>query len=69
MNMLLAVADRGLGACWVGMFREDALRKSFDIPIHIIPVAIIPVGHTKSKEKPRKRKSLEEIVYQEKFGQ
>ena len=69
MNLLLAVADRGLGACWVGMFREDALRKSFDIPMHIIPVAIIPVGHTKSKEKPRKRKSLEEIVYQEKFGQ
>jgi nitroreductase len=22
MNLLLAVCDRGLGACWVGMFRE-----------------------------------------------
>ena len=68
MNLLLAVADIGLGACWVGMFREEALRESFNIPEHLRPVAIIPVGHTKSKEKPRPRKSLSELVYHESFS-
>ena len=65
MNLLLAAADIGLGACWVGMFREEALRELFKVPAHIKPVAIIPVGHTKSKVKPRKRKTLAQIVYYE----
>jgi len=30
MNLLLAAADVGLGACWVGMFREEALREAFN---------------------------------------
>ena len=68
MNLLLAVSDIGLGACWVGMFREEALRDSFNIPEHLKPVAIIPVGHTKSKENPRPRKSLSELVYHESFS-
>jgi nitroreductase len=68
MNLLLAVADIGLGACWVGMFREDALRESFNIPEHLTPVSIIPIGHTNSKEKPRPRKPLTEIVYHEYFS-
>lgn len=68
MNLLLAVTDIGLGACWVGMFREEALRDQFKIPAQLKPVAIIPVGHTKSKEKPRKRKSLNKLVFYEKLG-
>jgi len=65
MNLLLAAANIGLGACWVGMYREEALREIFNIPAHMKPVAIIPVGHTKSKVKPRKRKPFNEIVYYE----
>lgn len=67
MNLLLAVCDRGLGACWVGMFHEDRLREALKIPSTIRPVAIIPVGHTKSKEKPRPRKPLKELVHYETF--
>ena len=67
MNMLLAVCGCGLGACWVGMFREEKLREALNIPRPIKPVAIIPVGHTKSKEKPRLRKPLEELVHHETF--
>jgi len=65
MNLLLAAADVGLGACWVGMFREEALREAFNIPSSVIPVAIIPVGHTRSKERPRRRKALDELVSSE----
>ncbi len=67
MNMLLAVTDIRLGACWVGLFREYFLIEQFELPDNLKPVAIIPVGHTKSKEKPRKRKSLDEIMYYEKI--
>jgi len=67
MNLLLAVADLGLGACWVGLFDEDSLRDAFQIPTHLKPVAIIPIGHTKSKEKPRKRKQLKEFVFYKAF--
>jgi nitroreductase len=68
MNLLLAAADKGLGACWVGMFREEALREDFGLPPNIRPVAIIPMGHTRSKEKPRPRKTKEELVYEEFWG-
>jgi nitroreductase len=68
MNLLLAVTDIGLGACWVGMFREKALREDFNIPAHVRPVAIIPVGHTISKERPRPRKAREELLFVERWG-
>jgi len=65
MNLLLAATDQGLGACWVGMFREEALKEILNLPPEIKPVAIIPIGHTKSKEKSRPRKPLEELVHYE----
>lgn len=67
MNLLLAVTDRGLGACFVGMFREEAHMDVLNLPPGIKPVAIIPIRHTKSKEKPRSRKSLEELIYYETY--
>jgi nitroreductase len=63
MNLLLAAADLGMGACWVGLFREDKLREVFNLPSNLLPVAIVPFGHTNSKEKPRKRKTVEELLY------
>jgi nitroreductase len=68
MNLLLAAADMGLGACWVGMFREESLSEDFCIPPNIRPVAIIPLGHTRSQVKPRPRRPREELVYEETWG-
>ena len=65
MNLLLAASYRELGACWVGMFREEALRDSFSIPPNVKPVAVIPVGHTRSKVNIRPRKGLNELVFTE----
>jgi nitroreductase len=69
MNLLLAAANRNLGACWVGMYREDALSKILNLPSTIRPIAIIPIGHTTSKEKPGPRKPLEELVHYERYEQ
>jgi nitroreductase len=67
MNLLLAVANRGMGACWIGMYREDALSQVLNLPATIRPVAIVPIGHTTSKEKPRPRKPLQDLIHYETY--
>jgi nitroreductase len=67
MNLLLAATNRGLGACWVGMYREDALSRVINLPPSIRPVAIIPIGYTKSKEQPRPRKPLKALIHEESY--
>lgn len=63
-HICLAAASMGLGTCWVCNFDESKLRKAFNLPEHIEPIAIIPIGQmaegTYAPEK--KRKQLDEIV-------
>lgn len=66
-NMLLAACAIGLGACWVGAFREEMVRQALDIPSHVRPVAIIPVGYPSESPVPRRRRPMREIVYRETF--
>jgi len=44
-NMLLAVTDLGLGACWVGAFDEDKVSQILNLPSQLRPVVILPVGY------------------------
>ncbi len=67
MLLLLAAANRGLGACWVGMFRTTALSQALNLPPEIIPIAIVPIGHTTSKEKPPPRTPLKDLIHYEKY--
>jgi nitroreductase len=48
-NLLLAVHNEGLGACWVGAFSEKAVCDILDLPDGIRPLAIIPIGVPKTK--------------------
>lgn len=66
-NLLLAAYSLQLGACWVGLIDEEIIKRKLNIPAGIRPVAIIPIGHTKSKTKPTPRKPLEDVVFQESF--
>jgi nitroreductase len=43
-NLLLTVHALGLGAVWVGAFKEDEVARVLDLPPHLRPVAIVPVG-------------------------
>lgn len=47
-NMLLAARDLGLGTVWTGVYpveeRMAGMRTLFEIPSHIIPFAVVPVG-------------------------
>lgn len=44
-HILLLAADNGLGACWVGAFDEKEVLKILNLPSHVRPVAIIPIGY------------------------
>lgn len=53
-NILLAAEALGLGAVWTAVYpgKElmDFVRKELNIPKHIIPLNIIPVGHPTGEE-------------------
>lgn len=67
-NMLLTVHNLGLGACWIcHLPSKRDLRKIFNIPKTMSPVAYILIGHKKqeSREMPRKYNLGELIGFNE----
>jgi len=66
-NMLLAVCALGLGACWVGAFREDEIKRILKIPRGLRPVAIVPIGHPAERPSPPSKRTLKKIVHHESF--
>ena len=61
-NMLLTITALGLGSCWVGGFDINALKVLLQLPKHIEPMAILPVGYPAKVPSPPPRLSLDEIV-------
>jgi nitroreductase len=57
-NILLAAHAMGLGACWLGIYpregRVAGMRKLIQLPVHIIPFALLSLGY------PAEKKSFEE---------
>ncbi|MBN1919138.1 MAG: nitroreductase family protein [Verrucomicrobia bacterium] len=43
-NLLVVAHMLGYGACWVGAFDEKKACDALDVPDHLRPVAIVPVG-------------------------
>lgn len=62
-NLLLLVEDKGLAACWVGAFNETKVSQLLNLPSHIRPVAIIPIGYPAEKGIHTPRKDLDEILH------
>jgi len=67
-NILLSVHALGLGACWVGAFREDAVKTVLNIPEGVRPVAIIPIGWPAEKPGMPRKKPLSSVVHYETYG-
>jgi nitroreductase len=58
-NILIAATDRGLGACWLGLYpspgRPEKTRELLGIPKHVTPLAAIAVGHPGEEKPPADR--------------
>lgn len=66
-NFLLLAHAKGLGACWTCQLpSKDKLRKMFNIPKAITPIAAVSIGYPRRKPAlvPRKYK-VEEIFFEE----
>lgn len=62
-NLLLAAVASGLGACWVGAFDEEEASRALDLPSHLRPVAIVPVGYPAGRPSLRTdRRRLDTVV-------
>ncbi|MCK9177075.1 MAG: nitroreductase family protein [Clostridiales bacterium] len=61
-----AIAEAGLGTCWIGEFDPKALQKTMNLPEHHIPMVIFPLGYPKEDTGPSRqhtdRKPLEHTV-------
>ena len=66
-NLLLTACAMGLGACWIGAFREEEVERILKTPKGVRPVAIVPVGHPAEKPNAPQKRSVGEIVHYESF--
>jgi nitroreductase len=64
-NLLIATSKLGLGACWLGVHprpeRIAAMKKLFNLPESIIPIAAIAIGHPEEAKAPRTRCKAEYV--------
>jgi nitroreductase len=65
-HITLQATNLGLGTCWVCNFQVKKLREVMQLPSHLEPVAIIPIGYPQNQPDTErhniKRKPLEEII-------
>lgn len=62
MSMMLMARELGLGTCWVGAFNEFDVVEVLDLPDHLRPVAIIPVGYPSTVPRPTPRMDKNQVV-------
>jgi len=73
-NILLMVTALELGACWViapciDIRDEEQIKELLDIPEGFKAVSIIAVGHPARSHKPRPRLPINELVFNERWGE
>jgi nitroreductase len=58
-NILLAAEAIGLGAIWTAAYpypdRMQSVTTILNIPAHVIPLNVIPIGHPTGEDKPKKK--------------
>lgn len=67
-HITLQAAELGLGTCWICNFDAPKCSETLNLPEHVEPIAMIPVGYPEKENiPPKKRKTLEEIIHREVF--
>jgi len=58
----LSTAAEGLGSVWVGAFDPLEVSRLINAEPHIVPVAVLPVGHAAEEPGLRERRTVTDIV-------
>ncbi len=68
-NLLLAAEALGLGAVWTGVYpykaRVNTVSKALNLPPHIIPLNIIPIGYPLLEDLPKDKWDPEKVKWVE----
>lgn len=68
-HLVLAATDLGLGTCWIGAFDEKQAKEVLEVPGGIRVVAFTPLGYpAEKKDRVYARKSLKDIIFENKYG-
>jgi nitroreductase len=62
-NLLLQATNMGLGACWVGAFTDDIVKRALRIPDNIEVEALIPIGIELGKGKQKTKPDLDRVMF------
>ena len=66
-NILLAAESMGLGAVWTAAYpypeRIKIIRDALQLPEHILPLTVIPLGYPTGSEKPKDKYNTKQIHY------
>jgi len=68
-NMALVAWDIGIGSCCIGAFIEKDVKTILKIPENLRVVALLTLGYPDEEPRTKNRKSLEEIVHYNMYGQ
>ncbi len=66
-HMTLAATAEGLGTCWIGAFEESAVKSILGIPEGVRAVMLLALGVPAEEGRPRRRKSLDDLVVSERW--
>lgn len=67
-HLMLQATELGLGTCWVCNFDTERCAEFLRLPLHIAPVAMIPIGYPEAETGPaKKRKDIDEIIHWETY--
>jgi nitroreductase len=61
-HLTLQAADLGLGTCWIADFDAGATREVLQLPDHVEPVILTPLGYPADEPRVKRRKDLDQLV-------
>jgi nitroreductase len=67
MLLLLAVVEEGLGACFVGAFRDEEVARILALPASVQPLAVIPIGVPAERPPRLRRRPRRETIHRERW--
>lgn len=67
-NMLLMIHYQKLGACWVGAFDENEVKRAIGVPGDVRVEAVLPIGYPDLETPTPPRFTLEKVTFLEGYG-
>jgi nitroreductase len=65
---MLAAIDDGLGAALIGDFHEEHVQAALGLPPHVVPIALVIVGHPAEPPRPRPRRPWQEVIHYDRYS-